>query len=322
MNCGKSSDSGRRHSSTVTFLGRSAHGLSTGLRKTGTDQTTIFRHCGHTCLRGTRLERVIPPCHNAAPIKIPPETVWEKVSGLTDSFRHCSCLMILAALIAAPASAARAGSWGGSVGAATAYLFHGLSLSSNSASAQADAYYHAASGWFGGVGGAGVRFGSYYDETVQLNAYLGKDWAFGDDWGARLTATRYQLLDIAPHPHYNYDALAGVLSFRDSLYLSASVLPDLSADSTRGSAHHKPALSADAAFHEPLWRRLSANAGVGYFDLQRLFGTGYVYGSAGLGCDFGPLHLDVAYVATNSTAKNLYEEMASNRWTAALLYRF
>jgi uncharacterized protein (TIGR02001 family) len=231
-------------------------------------------------------------------------------------------MILPAALAVAPVCAARADSWGGSLGASTAYLFHGLSLSSNSASAQADAYYHATSGWFGGIGAAGVRFSSYDDETVQLNAYLGKDWAFGEDWSARLTATRYQLLDIAPHPPYNYDELAGVLSFRDSIYLSTSVLPDLSADSTRGSAHHKPAFSVDAAFHEPLWRRLSANAGVGYFDLYRLFGTGYVYGSAGLGCDFGPLHLDVAYIATNATAKNLYEGMASNRWTAALLYRF
>ncbi len=251
-----------------------------------------------------------------------PETVREKVSELIGTLRHHLYFVLPAILASVPVSIAWADPWGGSLGVSTAYMFHGLSLSGNSVSVQADAHYRTESGWFGGLSGASVRFNPYKDETAEINAYLGKDWMFDDEWGGRLTATRYEHPNVTPSRHYDYDELAGTLSFRDSVYLTVAVIPDLTFDSTRGSADNKPAFSGDLAFHRSLWRGISTNAGIGYVDLHRLFGAGYFYGSADLGYDFGSLHVDLAYIVTDSTAKSLFEERASDRWAASLLWHF
>ena len=68
---------------------------------------------------------------------------------------------------------------------------------------------------------------------------------------------------------------------------------------------------------------MSATGSVGYYDLFRLFGTGYTYGSAGLACTFKRFRIDLAYFATSQKATELFgSEVAGDRLslTAAWLF--
>jgi uncharacterized protein (TIGR02001 family) len=220
------------------------------------------------------------------------------------------------------AAPAMAGGWGGAVGVATTYFYRGIALSGNSASLQADVHYSADTGWFGGAGASTIRLNPERNETAEIDAYVGRDWSFTPSWNARLTATHYQHPDTGLENEYNYDELMATLAYRDVLYLSASALPDLSFQSTRGYASNKPAFAYDATVNRPLWRMISARGGLGYFDVHRLFGVGYVYGNGGLAADFGSMHVDVSYIFTNASAKGLYPVAARNRWTADILWHF
>lgn len=229
----------------------------------------------------------------------------------------------LAWILVALAPQTFAAGWGGSLGAASDYVFRGLSQSEDQPSAQADVHYYAASGWFAGLSAATVRIATEGGTTAELEAYAGISRPLGENWSARLDLVHYSYPGYAPARRYNYDELIGSIDYRDRVFVSVAASPDTSIESTRGSPTTRPALAYDVALHQPLFRALSANAGVGYEDLRWLVHTGYVYWNAGLAYDFGAVQLDVSYIGTSGKAKTLfYRDVADDRVVAALLWHF
>jgi len=109
----------------------------------------------------------------------------------------------------------------------------------------------------------------------------------------------------------------------DYAFLTVSASPDTSFESTYGTGTRRAAFSYDLTLRMPLPYELSADAGIGYYDLHHVIGVGYVYWNAGLGYALGPVQFEVSYIGTNATAKTLfYDDAAENRWVASVLWHF
>jgi uncharacterized protein (TIGR02001 family) len=238
----------------------------------------------------------------------------------TREFSRLRLLLSLLALQAFPA--ARAAEWGGSVGATSDFVYRGLTLSDNKPSAQIDLHYFSQAGWFAGVTAASVERNRQDSTSAQLDAYAGYAWSPTDPWSLRLFGVHHDDPWNNPGGRYNYDEVSGTVAYADRLFLSMSVLPDLSIENQYGRVDRRAALTYDLALHQPLIGALSANAGVGYYDLRWVADSGYVYWDAGLAYDFGKLQLDVSYIGTDHTARSLFGSMAVNRLVASLLWHF
>ena len=216
-----------------------------------------------------------------------------------------------------------AGSWGGSLGAATEYVFRGLSQSDGHPSAQADAHYHWNSGAFAGLWAATVERASDQHTTAEFNAYAGYAWPMGSDWSAKVAAVHYDYPWNSPRRRYNYDELEVMAAYVDYAFLTIAASPNTSLESKRYTSDRRAAFSCDLTLRAPLPHDLSASAGIGYYDLHHVLGVGYVYWNAGLGYALGPVQFEVSYIGTNATAKTLfYDDTAENRWVAAVLWHF
>lgn len=229
--------------------------------------------------------------------------------------------MVVIALTAS--TSAFGGAWGGSLGAATDYVFRGLSQSDGQPSAQGDGHYYWNTGAFAGLWGATVERGMDRGTTAEFNAYLGYAWPIGSDCSAKVTAIHYDYPWNRPRRRYNYDELAATAAYVDYVFLTVTASPDTSRESTRYSTDRRAAFSYDLILRLPLPHDWSVNGGIGYYDLHRVLGAGYVYWNAGVGYALGPVQFEVSYIGTNATAKTLfYDNAAQNRWVASALWHF
>jgi uncharacterized protein (TIGR02001 family) len=230
----------------------------------------------------------------------------------------CGCALLLPA----PALQAQQAGWGGSVAVVSDYVYRGLTLSDNLSALQGDLHYYTADGWFAGAWITSVKRNPYVSTSAELDAYLGHAWSGSTPWSARLFAVHHDYPWDDPR-HYNYDELSGSLAYADRAALTVSFLPDASFDGPGRSLSGRAALSYDLALHQPLWRALSANAGVGYYDLRWAVDSGYVYWNAGLGYAWGPLQLDLSWIGTDQSARELYYPSTPvNRLVGTVLWRF
>lgn len=241
----------------------------------------------------------------------------------TSAAQRCRHLALVAASITLSLPSPAAGIWGGSIGAASDYVSRGITLSSGEPSVQADGHYVSNSGWFAGASAARVRQAAGSGGAAELSAYFGSTRAITANWTGRMTAAHYAYPGIAPREVYDYDELSASLVGRNRWFLSVAVSPDRGADTTRGTVSKRTALAYDLILRQPLAQGLSASLGMGYNDLHRLVGVGYLYWNAGLTYERGPMHVALTFIGTDATAKSLfYDNAAANRLVATVLWSF
>jgi len=228
------------------------------------------------------------------------------------------------ALFAVPmalASPVHAQSLGGSVGVASEYVYRGVSQTSGDPSAQIDLHYYGQQNWYAGLWAASVRRGDDRT-TAELDAYLGYNFAIAADWNGSVSFVHYDYPWNHPRRSYAHDELVGTLAYGDRVFLSVAASPDKSFERTYDRSARSAAFAYDLALHQPIWRGWSADAGVGYYDVRRQLGAGYLYYSAGCGYRWRSLQLQLLYIGTNGTATRLFYEDAAHAWTVAALWRF
>jgi len=134
---------------------------------------------------------------------------------------------------------------------------------------------------------------------------------------------RYEYPEDGSFADYDYSELAIALGYRDWLRMSLAVSNDTTLATYRGIARDGTALAWDLGVQRPLGSRLSFSAGLGYYDLQDLFGTGYAYGSLGLFADVGPVRIDLSHYRTDSTGTELFgSELANSRTVLSVMTSF
>lgn len=214
--------------------------------------------------------------------------------------------------------------WGGSIALGSDYLVRGISHSSNDPALSAEGHVQFAGNFFASVGAISSRLIPRADITVDLNATLGFAGVLNDDWTGKLSATHYETPWSDFADFYRYDEFMGELAFRDRWFTSVTYSPNTSLYAPGyGPVAHRNTMAYETSYRQPFKGGLSAFAGVGYYDLDDLFGEGYWYGSVGASLIREQWQFDLSWVMTESAAQDLsYRGTAEERLLATLTWNF
>jgi uncharacterized protein (TIGR02001 family) len=210
---------------------------------------------------------------------------------------------------------------GGDVGVDSDEVTRGLSFSDHQLSPQVDLHY-SLSGFYAGVTAVGVRLLPFESVGVGLIGYLGYQYRLSDDWATGLAARHYDYPGYRLRNDYDYDEGALSLSWRELIVATVTASPDVFAFDAQGRYGRGAAFSYELGGRLPLARGFCANAGIGYYNLDRQIGIGYSYFSAGISKQWRSVNFDVRFVGTNTTAKQRFDGVAENRVVLSALYLF
>lgn len=225
-------------------------------------------------------------------------------------------------------SATAADRIGGSIGVTSDYRLQGLSLSAGSPAAQAELHFllpvEDRGGWYTGLWASTVRLADQSGSSVQVGAFIGREFALGADWLGSVSLSHYAHPWSALLRHYDYDELTVAASYRDRLKFTVAYSPNTDLYSHYGFIENRRSLAYEVAGTVPVHGSLGASAGLGYRDVSSFFDDGgYWYGSAGLTYDRGPLHVSVMRIQTDRTARRLfYGDIVDPAWVGTLLWSF
>jgi hypothetical protein len=235
-----------------------------------------------------------------------------------------SCRLLLTAALAATGAASASAQTldtGVNVGISSAWLMRGISLTQGGTTpvfVGADAY--STSGW--SVGGlvAHLQTGDG-KQTNALNARTGYEYTFDGRWTllAQLRHLSYPESDVLRA--WCYNEVGASLADTDRWVLSWS------AETRRGpgcNQHFGPIIvsrSIELNGRYPLDGGFHLGAGMG----RRMYGggLGYLYGQAGGGwAGWGGVKLLLDHVWVSPEARDIYGDIARNRWVLTGLYSF
>lgn len=217
-------------------------------------------------------------------------------------------------------SPASAGDLIGMLGADTDDVFRGVSLSDNQPSLQGALHYDADQ-WYVGLSAEEVRRGPARSAGVELIGFGGYQYRLSDDWTVAVSLRHYDYPGNPYRSEYDYDEGALRLQWRQ-WSLAAIASPDTFAADRSGYYARGAAFAYELAVQQPLPWALSAEAGAGYYDLQREIGIGYVYWNAGLSRPWHDWQFDVRYIGTDSVAVRRFGNEAVNRAVLSALWSF
>ena len=107
------------------------------------------------------------------------------------------------------------------------------------------------------------------------------------------------------------------------LTMSVSYQPDLTQYSDLGFAQHKPSLDYELAARWPLPVGLAVGGGIGYYDLQHLFGVSYWAANLGARYTFRRTSLALARLFAAANASRLYAGASANgTWVLTATFRY
>jgi uncharacterized protein (TIGR02001 family) len=223
------------------------------------------------------------------------------------------------------------GQFGGSLAGTTDYAYRGVSQTRGKPAVQGDLHYETAtqfnndanSRWSVGVWASTMDLNPGPGPTLEVDAWLGRNWTIAEDWDVSLRYTHY-FYPNDPRPlSYDYDEFVASVGFRSRLYATVAWSPDASRYSNAFAAKDRNATSYELTAVQPLTRHLSLTGGLGYYDLTALFNHGYWYYNASLTYSMDPVALSVAYIGTDYEARELFGyRSTSNRWAVTALWRF
>ena len=234
------------------------------------------------------------------------------------------CLLQLIVLTALPWPSYPAdGPWSASIDATTDYVFRGVSQTYDRGAVQIGAHYQDPQGWFAGIWGSNVDPYPLAASAVELDLYAGISRPLGGDFNATVTYTRYQYVDDPRPARYDYDELQLSASYLDRLIMSVSYQPDLTQYSELGFAQHKSSLDYELAVRWPLPIGLAVGGGVGYYDLQHLFGVSYWAANLGVRYVYRRVSLELTRFFAAANASRLYDDASANgTWVLTASFRY
>jgi uncharacterized protein (TIGR02001 family) len=225
-------------------------------------------------------------------------------------------------LIVAP-QCVRAQDLGGSLDVTTDYLVRGISRSDDHSALQLDLHYLTASGFVADFFASNTQFEPNTPRDAELSAFLGYVWSQGRDWQGKILIGDYSYPWNQAGSFYNYDEIAVEAGFRDWLRVDIAYSPD-----TRRYYYDRGTVSVQAEWAElnlqhRLIGKLSATAGIGYYELDGAKSAGYGYWSLGATYDIAPVTFAVSFVDASRDANLLfYNAAVGGRWSGTVIWRF
>lgn len=197
----------------------------------------------------------------------------------------------------------------------------GLDRSDDKPSVGVQASWYPASGWFATASASTVKLAHSVPTGAQFIVNGGYQWRLESDWSLSLMLSHYQFSRTSEAEHFEYDELGLTGGWRDCLFVTVTGSPNAAADSISPRTR---AYSYNLIGHLPLGGRLSAVAGLGYYDLHAGLDTGYTYGDIGLSYQFHSMQFQVSYVGTRAPerAKQVLGPILVHRWVAQMSWYF
>lgn len=209
----------------------------------------------------------------------------------------------------------------GSLGASTDNVFRGVSLSDQQASFLGDLHV-AGTRWFGGLAADTVRLLPHQSTQAQAVGYLGYQRPLGERLRGTLSVRHYDYLGNRYRSRYDYDEIGVTLSWQDRLFAQLIGSPD-TYEATEYHRHGRgAALAAELSGTQPLPLGLSAQVGLGYYDLRQELGAGYLYWSAALSKQWAAWTFSVSYIDTDTSGRVLFGSLAGPRAVASVVWSF
>lgn len=205
---------------------------------------------------------------------------------------------------------AAAGEVTGGISATSDYVLRGVSQSDAGPALQGALTYEADRGWYGGAWASTINATDWYhpagEADVELDVFAGINRAVAEDWSVDLHGARYIYPEDGEVLDYDYWELELAVTYRDSVRASVAWYPDMSMVSKQGLARNQSALAYEIGLRQAVLPWLAVTAGVGYFDLEELFSTGYTYWNVGLAASVGKLTIDLGQYGSDSRGRDLY----------------
>jgi uncharacterized protein (TIGR02001 family) len=216
-------------------------------------------------------------------------------------------------------SSAAAGDLDAALSIGSDFVVRGETRSRGEMVVQAHLVGHHDSGWSLGAMASTVDINPGPGPSRELDVSLAKSWPLGPDWSMHGSVTHYAFAKNSPELSYDYTEISAGASFRDRMELTVSYAPAYSDFTFRGIVREQPALAYDALLRLPVSATLQLHAGAGFFDLDRLVGTGYWYWSAGAELTLSRAMLALQYIDTDHTATVLLGSAATGGRLVATL---
>lgn len=201
-------------------------------------------------------------------------------------------------------------SW--SVAATSDYVFRGASQTDEGPALQADLTWTADSGFYAGVWGSNVDFGSGGPD-VELDTFIGYNTDLGDEFvNFDIMLNRYNYLggngsDLA------FNELISKLTFAGSFAVTATYTNDVWASGEDGWY-----FNAAQSFSLPADFSLDVNVGKSLFDSS--VARDYTDWGVALGKSWGNFSASLGYVGTDSDGEVNFGELADDRVVLTLTY--
>jgi uncharacterized protein (TIGR02001 family) len=212
---------------------------------------------------------------------------------------------------------------GGSLDVTSDYLVRGISRTDDHPALQLDLHYLDASGFVAEFFASNAQFAPYTRRDAELSSSLGYVWVWGRDWQGKVLIRNYSYPWNQSGSFYNYDEIALEAGYRDWLRVDIGYSPDTRRYYYDRGTVRVQAEWAELNFQRPLIGRLSATAGIGYYELGGAEATGYGYWSVGVAYDIAPVTFALSFVGASRDDNLLfYNTAAGGRWSGTVIWRF
>lgn len=272
------------------------------------------------------LRDALAPRENGLPalgrlVRLPAPGIVRK--GNPDVTRSLRMLLLLAMAAGPVAHADGVNVVTGSVGATSDFVFRGLSLTRGKPAAQASIDVEFPKEFYAGAFVATADPNPGPSPPVELDAWAGRYWRLSDAVSVDARVSQYTYPGDPRRVSYDRTELTGTLGWRNQLFFAAIYSPNTRAVSSAPGYGTGDAWALELSGRQPLGERWAVSAGIGHYDLERVYGMSYEYWNATVSATFSHFELQLAYLGVDGEAeRHFYSRSTGDRVALTALWRF
>lgn len=211
----------------------------------------------------------------------------------------------------------------GSLGGTSDFVFRGLSLTRGKPAAQGSLDVEFPKEFYAGAFLATADPNAGPGPALEFDAWAGRYWRLSDDFSADLRLSQYTYPDDPRRVTYDRTEVTGTLGFRNRLFAAAIYSPNTRAVGSAPGYTDGDAWALEISGRQPLSEHWSVSAGIGHYDLEKVYGMSYNYWNATLTASLAPFELQLAYLGTDHVAERHFDpHSVGDRIALTVLWRF
>lgn len=186
------------------------------------------------------------------------------------------------------------------------YVYHGLSQSQHQPAAIGKIIYSSSYNCFVNLGtaytgGARATTGAHEDSIS-----LGYEQALQETYEVVIQARQFHTYYASYQETYNYQEYSTFISYLNEITLNVSVSPDRPLELLNiGGEYSSRIISYDLSLNRPISKSIAWHTGMGRAEIWQSPTIHYIYGNIGLSTDYEHFSLELDYVYTSDSARNI-----------------